>query len=163
MIVIWSIGIPLSAFLILYKNRNNLDDIEIRKYYLMIYQGLKPKRFYWEFANTARKVIILSINVFLSTYSLFYRVLSIFILLVVFYRVQIKLEPYKLPLNNVLERTEVIAGTFTLFGGVLYLGEEAVVLFNVIVFFLIISLNFYFIIFWLYCMLSTFRENHRYV
>lgn len=161
MIVIWSIGIPLSAFLVLYKNRNNLDDIEMRKYYLMIYQGLKPKRFYWEFVNTARKVLILSINVFLSTYSLFYRVLPIIIFLVVFYRIQIKLEPYKLPLNNVLERTEVIAGTFTLFGGILYLEEEAVMLFNAIAFFLIVALNFYFSIFWLYCMLSTFRENYK--
>ena len=129
----------------------------------MIYQGFKPSTFYWEFINTARKVLILSINVFLSTFSLYYRVLPILVLLLVFFRLQIRLQPYKLPLNNVLERAEVIAGTFTLYGGLLYIGKFDFALFNVIVFAIIILVNIYFVVFWLNCMLATFQDKHRYV
>jgi hypothetical protein len=164
MLIIWGFGIPLAAFGILFRNRKRLDDIEVRKYYLMIYQGFKNDRFYWEFVNTARKVMILSINVFLSTESLFYRVLSIIILLVFFFRLQLRLVPYKYYLNNVLERAEITAGAFTLFGGMLFISEEdEVAVFNVVTFVAILSVNFYFITFWLYCMLCTFKDTHRYV
>ena len=88
-ILIWSFGIPLSCFLILYKNRSKLETPEIMEYYLILYQGLKPKRFYWEFMNTIRKLIILIINIFLSTYSLFFRILPLVIFLVSFFRVQL--------------------------------------------------------------------------
>ena len=77
MLLIWSIGIPLTAFMILFKNKNNLEETEVKKYYLMIYQGFKTNRYYWEFVNTIRKVGILSVNVFLSTQSIYYPLLSI--------------------------------------------------------------------------------------
>jgi len=54
-------------------------------------------------------------------------------------------------MNNSLERVEVVAGAFTLFGGVLYINEDdSVSVFNVIVFFLILIYNFYFILLWSY-------------
>jgi hypothetical protein len=42
-LVIWGAGIPLTAFIILFKYRKELDKEGIKKYYLMIYQGLKNK------------------------------------------------------------------------------------------------------------------------
>ena len=89
-ILIWSIGIPLFAFSLLFKHRHNLEDTEIKTYYLMIYQGLRPEKFYWEFINTIKKLLILWTNAFLSTYSLFFRILPLTIVLVSFYRLQLK-------------------------------------------------------------------------
>lgn len=106
-ILIWSIGIPLWAFIILYKNKDNLEQPQIQSYYLMIYQGLKPNRFYWEFWNTGRKIIILWVNIFLSTQSINYRLLTIITLLTIFYRIQLTLEPYKEKVNNKLEQLEL--------------------------------------------------------
>lgn len=40
-LVIWGTGIPLTAFMILYRHRKELDKEEVKKYYLMIYQGLR--------------------------------------------------------------------------------------------------------------------------
>jgi glycosyltransferase involved in cell wall biosynthesis len=60
MLIFWGLGIPLTAFIILWYNRYNLDSSKIRKYYLMIYQGLKRKVFFWEFVNTTKKMLILS-------------------------------------------------------------------------------------------------------
>lgn len=105
-ILIWSIGIPLCAFIVLFKNRKNLENSHIQSYYLMIYQGLKPNK-YWEFWNTIRKVFILWVNILLSTQSINYRLLSMTTLLVIFYRIQLILQPYKTKINNRLERHEL--------------------------------------------------------
>jgi len=75
-LLIWVLGMPLIAFVILYRNRNNLEDTQMKKYLLILYQGLRPQAFYWEIVNTFRKFMILTFNVFLSTYSANYRVLS---------------------------------------------------------------------------------------
>lgn len=37
--------------------------------YKMIYQGLKPEYFYWEFVNLLRKALIVILNVSFSTFS----------------------------------------------------------------------------------------------
>lgn len=59
MVGVWVIGMPLIALIVLIKNRKHLDDPRIKKYLLILYQGLRPNAFYWEFVNTARKVIML--------------------------------------------------------------------------------------------------------
>ena len=72
----------------------------------------------------------------------------------IYYRVQIKLEPYKYQMNNALERLEAIAGTLTIFGAIILVQtESSVSLFDAILFVFIMVVNTYFIIFWTYCML----------
>jgi len=124
MVLLWSVGIPLAAFIILYKNRYNLKSTEVRKYYLMIYQGLRNDRYFWEFVNTIRKVSILGVNVFLSREHLVYIIISLTILLLLFYRLQVKFEPYKNKENNSLERVEIVSGTFTIYGSILLVHEQ---------------------------------------
>jgi len=75
MMLIWVIGTPLLALSILIHQRNNLDSWEVKKYLLVIYQGLKPKAFYWEFVNTLRKLVILGINALLFSFEAEYRIL----------------------------------------------------------------------------------------
>ena len=55
----WVFGIPLTVLCLLIKYKNKLDDANIKKYLLMLYQGLRSKVFYWEFVNIFRKVVLL--------------------------------------------------------------------------------------------------------
>jgi len=161
-ILIWSIGIPLTAFFILYTNRHDLNSPKVKRYYLMIYQGFKNDRYFWELVNTIRKVSILAINVFLSRERLAYRIIFLTLLLFLFYRLQIRMEPYKNLINNQLERIEIIAGTFTLYGGIVFVQDQTHVNFiEIIVFILIMGINIYFVLFWIYCMLNTFKHNYQ--
>ena len=73
MLIVWVFGCPLVALYFLFRNRHQLNNTTIQKYFIVLYQGLKDDRFYWEFVNTFRKVLIVCINVFLSSYSLFYK------------------------------------------------------------------------------------------
>lgn len=72
-LAIWVIGLPVIGLIILTKNRNKLDDWSIKKYFLIVYQGLKPTCYYWEFVNTFRKFIILGINALTNSFSTNYK------------------------------------------------------------------------------------------
>lgn len=76
LLVIWVIGIPSIGFIILFKNKANLQRKVLQDYLLLMYQGFKPNRFYWEIVNTMRKTVVLGLNVFLSTFSPTYKIIS---------------------------------------------------------------------------------------
>jgi len=73
MIIVWVIGCPLAAFIVLYKNRNRLYNEEFQKYFIVLYQGFDDRRYYWEIVNTLRKIVVVIINVFLANYNIFYK------------------------------------------------------------------------------------------
>ena len=100
MIIVWVIGAPVLAFYILFKNRNRLDDPQFQRYMIVIYQGFKKNKYYWELLNVVRKVTIVAINVFLSQLGLFYKGMAGVITLIIFTRAQLYLRPFKNPLNN---------------------------------------------------------------
>ena len=60
MIVLFVFGCPIIALVILIKNRKDLHKTNIQRYFIVLYQGLKDNRFYWEFVNTFRKVMIVT-------------------------------------------------------------------------------------------------------
>ena len=115
MLIVWVIGLPVVALIMLIKFRNSLENELVKKYLLLIYQGLQPKVFYWEFVNTLRKFVVLAIAVFLSSQSFNYRILTTMIFLLCFLRVQFYLKPYKLNDNNHVDTLAMIAGTITVY------------------------------------------------
>ena len=109
-IIIWVIGAPVAAFIILYRNRDHLEQDHVKQYYLILYQGLTKKVYYWEFANTLRKVIIIGINSVLSFVSIIYKIMLSIILLLIVFRLQHWLELYNLRSNNEVEIKAILAG-----------------------------------------------------
>ena len=99
-IIVWVVTTPILAFVILYRNRNNLEHESIKQYYLILYQGFTRKVFYWEFVNVFRKVIIIALNTVFSVLSVIYRLLMCIVLLVFVERIQRRLKPYKAKENN---------------------------------------------------------------
>lgn len=101
---------------------------------MMLYQGLRVERFYWELVNMARKIILLSISVLFSTLSVNYKVLVASTIMIVFLRLQIKLAPYKLKLHNKLEYNEISTGTFTMFTILIFeFADKQIQVFNFLV------------------------------
>lgn len=114
-ILFWVIACPIFVLVILFKNRDHLEQGAVRSYLLLVYQGLKRKTFYWEFVNTLRKVLLLSFDTILSFIPINYRVFLAAILLIGIIRLQMYLKPYQVELNNNLEIRAIIAGMMTLF------------------------------------------------
>ena len=158
-LIIWVISTPIIAFIILYKNRNKLEEESVKKYYLILYQGLTRRVFYWEFINTIRKVIIIGFNTILSIISITYRLLFCIVLLVTVERLQQKLKPYTLEENNDIEIKAIVAGTTVLFSGLVFeeSAEENYSGFETMAFIVIIVYNSIFLLQWLYLFLQSFN------
>ena len=161
-ILFWSIGCPVVAFLMLFKYRHSLNDPSVQRYMLMLYQGLKDKVFYWELINTTRKILMIAINAFLSTLPLIYSAASAVIVLVGLIRLQIRLQPYKQELNNKIEMEAMITGTATLFWGVLFVSDsQNFTVISSMILVVIILMNVRFFLLWLLCMTYTLIEKHE--
>ena len=159
-LILWVIGIPLFAFILLLINRNNLNSDSVRKIFLVLYQGYKPKAFYWEFVNTLRKVLVLLFSTVLSAYPLTYSAFISIAVLVVLIHIQIKIDPYEDIKHNHIEIKAVIAGTMTLFCGIMFdqkSSEEGTPTIIMIIMVFLVITNLMFIIEWLYLFIKTFN------
>lgn len=65
MLILYVAGFPFAVLLILVKNRKKLNEPQVLRYFLLLYQGLKHERYYWELVNTFRKFILLFLHVFI--------------------------------------------------------------------------------------------------
>ena len=161
-IIVWVIGTPLLLLLYLCKNRHSLKQWKMQRYFLILYQGLTNEAFYWEFINTVRKFLMVAINVFMSTLPLVYSAITAVISLIALVRVQMRIHPYKLELNNKLEIEAIITGSATLFWGVLFVSDDNdLAILVVFILLIIIALNIKFLLFWCFCMTFTLAGKHK--
>lgn len=161
-LIVWVIGCPLFVLIILFRNRNRLKESEMQRYFLLLYQGLRKKAFFWEGINTLRKVSMVAVNVFMSTVPLMYSALTAVIILVSLIRLQMALNPYKNDVNNKLEIDAMITGGSTLFWGVLFSSDDsdlAYVILLVLVILMIINVKF--LLHWLFCMSFTLADRYK--
>jgi hypothetical protein len=146
-LIVWVFGSPIIALLILIKHRKRLEEISIKKYFLILYQGLTLKGFYWEFVNSLRKTLILTSNVILSTYSPVYRIASAVVILFTGFRLQLFIHPYKLEDNNRIEIDAIIIGAVTLFSGLIFSSEDDKIdIFDFVIFIFIAYINIRFLL-----------------
>ena len=145
---------PIIAFILLWKNIKKSSN-KVKQYMLILYQGLKLDKFYWEFVNTIRKVIILSS--FALTPVL--RILVSAAVLIFTIRLQKRLRPYKNEENNTVELYALVAGTITLMTGLVFNSENGVALINMLFLIMLVCLNTKFILEWIYLLLLTAKKH----
>jgi hypothetical protein len=161
--VLWIIGIPIMAFFILFRNRGNLEYEKVKKYLLLLYQGLKRKAYFWEFINTIRKTVLLFLSTVLSILSVYYTSLISIAFLMIIAKVQHWVQPYENKRNNQLETRAIIAGTMTIFWGILFEqdAEDKYPWFKILAIVLLMFYNILFVIDWTYMFLSYFRFKNN--
>jgi hypothetical protein len=151
MLIFYVIGFPLVGSILLIKNRKKLHEPEVIQYILLLYQGLKQDRFYWEFANTTRKVALLCLHVFISDELKALKVLFGSLVLFSFSIFQGRLRPYKIDVVTDLEHREMLASMLTLYGGLIFIQDDGELRFmHIVIFVLIAILNARFWILWIF-------------
>ena len=103
MIIVWVLGSPSLVIYIIYRNRKRLEDPDFQKYFILLYQGLKNDKFYWEIINTLIKVLVVTINILMSMFPSVYKGATAILILIFISRVQMRLRPYKRSVNNEIE------------------------------------------------------------
>ena len=155
-IVIWVIACPAIALILLYRNIKKGPNKNVNQYLLILYQGLKPHRFYWEFVNTLRKVLLVIIILFPNSI----RVLFSAAVILVTARIQITIKPYKDPDNNKIELLAMVAGLVTLLSAFIFSEEESISFLQIFFIIVVFIFNSIFIIEWIYKMILSKNSQH---
>jgi hypothetical protein len=150
-------GAPTVGFFLLWRNIHKDANNPINQYLLILYQGLKQNRFYWEFINTSRKVLILMS----FALGLYVRILASATILIISIRLQIWLKPYKKEQYNELEIWAVSAGIVTLLAGLSFEIEGSVSYLNAISLVFIFLTNLYFFVKWGRAAFTLFKEQYK--
>ena len=98
---------------------------------MILYQGLKEDKFYWEFVNTLRKFLILSVFGMLSSISLRLGIIIGVIIMTAIMRLQQYLNPYKNEENNYIEIIAIEAAIVTIVAALIFLQENSIEILNV--------------------------------
>ena len=159
MIIIYVIGFPFIVFWILYKNRKKLNNPEVLRHYLLLYQGVRHEKYYWELVNTFRKILLLILHVFISDKLRIIKALMGSSILFITSIVQAREKPYKIKIITSLEHREMISSMLTLYGGLIFVQEDNELLFlHIVTFALIVALNARFLFLWLFWVLWVYRK-----
>ena len=161
-LAIWVTIIPLAGLFLLFRNIHKGEQNAVNQYFLILHQGLKKQRFYWEFVNSIRKVLILIIFALMITYPVFYRVLISTVILVVSIRLQVHLQPYRLEENNKIELLAISAGAITLMSGVVFDNQYEESTLQSLWLVVIIFINLWFILNWLYLLCKCMAEDYKF-
>ena len=129
---------------------------------LILYQGLKPDRYYWEFVNSLRKVLLLMSFSLLITYKPAYRIVVGVIILIITFRVQVRLNPYKKNEYNNNEILALLTGSLTILSGLIFTSdEEQNTILNVLTLTFVIIFNIIFIFKWSYLLILCLSEQYK--
>ena len=93
-IVIWGLGIPFFAFILLTREKERLNTLAVREKLGFLYRGYKKQFYYWESIIMYRKIALIFISVFIQTYGVISQAMVVFMLLIVFLIVNSKKKPF---------------------------------------------------------------------
>lgn len=60
-LVVWGLGVPFFAFVLLSRKKNKLKVLEVKERYGFLYNGYKHEFYYWEVILMYRKILIVVI------------------------------------------------------------------------------------------------------
>jgi hypothetical protein len=155
--VIYVVGAPLLAFVLLYKNIRKGKESKINQYFLIFYQGYKHDRFYWEFVNTLRKMILL----FMLLVTNMYKIAISVAVLVLTARIQVAIVPYKDVEYNRLEIFAITSAMVTVISLLIYFQDEEVTHLNLMVTLFLIVMNVVFLMEWFYKLTFCLYKNSK--
>ena len=162
-IVVWGLGIPMSVWAAMKKNKRAFNSVAIKEMYGFLYNGYRASTYFWEVVIMYRKIFIIFISVFLETYGAMSQALMVFMFLIVSLSMNMKYRPFLLPALNSLEDLSLVTSTVSIYAGLYFLGLSATLGegMKVFLFFVILAANLFFLLFWIYHFLLQFKKRFR--
>ena len=96
------------------------------------------------------------------TFPALYKIMISLIILLTTFRIQVKLQPYKDEKNNEIEILALLAGTLTLFSGLVFSSdEEQKPVLNAIILIFVMVINLSFLVNWAYLFVLCMSEKYK--
>mmetsp|Transcript_10898 Transcript_10898/g.21305 ORF Transcript_10898/g.21305 Transcript_10898/m.21305 type:complete len:1423 (-) Transcript_10898:160-4428(-) len=143
-IIIWGLGVPGIILSYLFRNRKSLDDITMKCRFGFLYNGFKKSHFYWEFLIIYRKMLIISLVVFMGSGSSASQALTINLALMSMLFMQYKGRPYSSKKLNRMELIAILAASITIYCGLYYVTRTLERWAEILLFVFMILANVYF-------------------
>ncbi|CDW71354.1 UNKNOWN [Stylonychia lemnae] len=189
-IIVWGLGIPAFALLMMYQVSNNLSSIDSKERYGFLFRGYKEEFYFWEILNMYRKMTLIFIAVFVKNIGVIAQALIVFVILIVqvysmfkkcsyrFLIVNLKKKPYiTIELNN-LELLSLVTSMITVYCGLFFIADKpadwikenpeysqgSIALSDssmLVLFIIIVIANLIFLVYWLFCMFNEIRLKIR--
>lgn len=175
-IIVWGLGIPLFAFILMFRDRHKLQEIETKEKFGFLYNGYQTDLFYWEIVIMYRKIGMIFIAVFITPQGVIAQAMLVFLLMIAFLIVNLKKKPYVSIALNDLETMSLITSAISIYCGIFFISDVAaedlaalpssvkgiVTLstnMRLAFFFIIMLANLAFFGFWAYKMLSEVKNT----
>lgn len=147
-LLLWGVCVPLLALIVLVARKKRLVEPQMRIRFGFLYTGYEGQKYYWEFVIMYRKMIIITLTVFLVSVSSSIQVLCVLIVLVVAYLMQVRSQPYNIAVFNQLEKRSITVAALTIYCGLFYMSEDLDEYTQALLFALIVLVNAYFLLYW---------------
>ena len=144
----WGVGVPMLCLLVLYRNRNRLSLLELKLRLGFVYNGYEYSKYYWEFVILYRKILIITVAVFLTNISTSIQALTVMMLLIAAFSLQIKHKPFAIAEMNDLEVRGILVSAVTIYCGLYYMTNDLDQISQVIMFVIVLVVNAYFLVLW---------------
>jgi hypothetical protein len=93
-IIVWGLGIPAFAFLLLQKEKHRLKYPDVKEKYGFLYNGYRKAFYFWEVVIMYRKIMVIFIAVFISNFGVITQALFVFLLVICFLIINLKWKPF---------------------------------------------------------------------
>jgi hypothetical protein len=112
-VILYALGIPLTAAALLVCNRNYLHHKRVRASLGFLYTGYRPETFYWETVVMFRKAIVAAIAVFLAPLGAAIQTYASIVLVFVLAVLQVVFQPFRFATLNRLELGSLVTAFVT--------------------------------------------------
>ena len=119
-IVVWVMGLPLVCLLYIHRRRIALHNPKVQMQYSFLYKGYQRERYFWEFVILYRKIALVMSLVFLASVSAAVQAQTVLLILLISIIFQIYIQPFNIPIMNILETKSILASIVTVYCGLYY-------------------------------------------
>jgi hypothetical protein len=139
---------------VLVKYRRRHDELWMKMQYGFLISGYTRRCFYWEFVILYRKVGIIICAVFINN-SIQLQALTIQIILLCAFFLQLLIQPYTTRQLNMTETLAILVADITIYCGLYYLTMELSEAASWVLFLVIVAVNIAFVTHWLYTLIRS--------
>jgi hypothetical protein len=118
---VWGLGIPAMIYVLMYKERENLDTDAAKIKFGFLFNGYKRENFTWEIVIMYRKTICLCLAVFLSGIGIIVQALLLLILMVLFLSLNGAKRPFGERTLNEIENISLATQIVTIYCGLFFI------------------------------------------
>ncbi len=122
-IIVWGLGIPLFAFILMYRERKKLDKVEVKEKFGFLYNGYQVELFFWEIVIMYRKIAMIFIAVFIQPQGVITQAMIVFVIMIGFLIANLKKKPYVSIALNDLETFSLITSAVSIYCGIFFIAD----------------------------------------